>query len=184
MSHELSDKRLAFLVAQIGVEHAELTDPWMAVQRAGGKPVLVSTAPGSIQAVHRGVPTSVAFRVDKLIEEFVSGDCAALVLPGGSENAAILRGIPAAVNLVGDFVGAGKPVAAISHGSGILVSAGVLTGKLLTGWPGLETEIVQAGARWADEEVQFCPDHGWMLVTAKSSRGLPEFTRAMLTAFI
>ena len=34
MAHDLSGKRIAFLVAQEGVEEVELTEPWKAVERA------------------------------------------------------------------------------------------------------------------------------------------------------
>lgn len=184
MSHELSGKKIAFLVAPFGVEHAQLANPWRAVKLAGGKPILVSTGHGPIQAVHRGVRTSETIHVDRIIEELNIGECAALVLPGGLDNSASLRERPDAIGVVAEFVRAGKAVAAIEHGPGILVNAGVLAGKVLTSSPGMEAEIVKAGGTWMDEEVRFCPDHGWMLVTGRSSLGLSSFTKAMVTAFI
>jgi protease I len=42
MADELSGKRIAFLVANIGVEQVELTEPWQAVETAGGQPVLIA----------------------------------------------------------------------------------------------------------------------------------------------
>jgi putative intracellular protease/amidase len=39
MSSELAGKRIAFLVANVGVEQVELTSPWQAVKDAGGEPV-------------------------------------------------------------------------------------------------------------------------------------------------
>jgi protease I len=42
MSNELSGKRVAFLVANQGVEQVELTGPWQAVKDAGGQPVLLA----------------------------------------------------------------------------------------------------------------------------------------------
>jgi putative intracellular protease/amidase len=39
MSDELAGKRIAFLVANAGVEEVELTSPWQAVRDAGGEPV-------------------------------------------------------------------------------------------------------------------------------------------------
>jgi protease I len=35
-------KKIAFLVAAEGVEQVELTEPWAAVEKAGGQPVLVA----------------------------------------------------------------------------------------------------------------------------------------------
>lgn len=37
MTHELSDKRVAFLTANEGVEQVELTHPWNVVEAAGGR---------------------------------------------------------------------------------------------------------------------------------------------------
>ena len=35
MSNELAGRRIAFLVANVGVEQVELTSPWQAVREAG-----------------------------------------------------------------------------------------------------------------------------------------------------
>lgn len=58
MSPSLQGSRVAFLVAPEGAEQVELTEPWQAVQDAGGTPELISTTSGPVQAfrhlVHRG----------------------------------------------------------------------------------------------------------------------------------
>src|ERR671934_122237 len=51
MAGELNGKRIAFLATD-GVEQVELTEPWKAVEQAGGAPVLVSTKDGKIQGVN------------------------------------------------------------------------------------------------------------------------------------
>lgn len=184
MSHELDGKRIAFLVAQTGVESVELTVPWAAVRNAGGRPFLVSTGLGPIQGTNLGALTGDTFKVDNLTAQLAARDCNALVLPGGVTNAELLRDSSDAVRLVSEMVAAGRPIAAISHGVGILLEAGVLAGKVITGWDGLEQEAVLAGARWSGEDVQFCPDHGWMLVTGRTPAALPEFSTALVTGFI
>lgn len=184
MSHELDGKRVAFLVAENGVESVELTVPWAAVRSAGGRPFLVSTGLGPIQGTNLGAPTGETFKVDYLTAQLAARDCSALVLPGGLANAQLLREISDAVRLVSELVAAGRPIAAISHGGGILLEAGVLGGKVMTGWDGLEREAVVVGARWSSEDVQFSPDRGWMLITGRSSGVLPEFSAALVTGFI
>ena len=42
MSNELAGRRIAFLVANVGVEQVELTSPWQAVKDTGGEPVLLA----------------------------------------------------------------------------------------------------------------------------------------------
>lgn len=184
MSNEITGKRIVFLVPPNGVEQAQLIAAWTAVKDAGGSPVLVSTAGGPVVAAPAGVPSTETFPVDMLVQDLAASDYAALVLLGGKEGALALRRNAEAVRLVIDFVAAGKPVAAISHGVGILADAGVLAGKAVTGWPDLALEIAAAGARWTGQDVQVCPDGGWMLITGKTTLVLPEFVQAMVTAFI
>jgi putative intracellular protease/amidase len=50
MSEELQGKRIAFLVANEGVEQVELEKPWDAAKEAGGQPELIAPEPGEIQA--------------------------------------------------------------------------------------------------------------------------------------
>ena len=50
MANEFSGKKVAFLVAQEGIEQVELTAPWDAVQQGGGTPVLLAPEEGTVQA--------------------------------------------------------------------------------------------------------------------------------------
>ena len=52
MSNELAGKRIAFLVANAGVEQVELTTPWQAVKDAGGQPVLLAPEKDAVQTVN------------------------------------------------------------------------------------------------------------------------------------
>ena len=55
MSNELSGQRIAFLVANSGVEQVELTTPWQAVKDAGGEPVLLAPEKDTVQAVNNDI---------------------------------------------------------------------------------------------------------------------------------
>jgi protease I len=46
MAHELDGKTIAFLVGNEGVEQVELTEPWQAVEAAGGTPTLLAPEAG------------------------------------------------------------------------------------------------------------------------------------------
>ncbi|RAN76741.1 protease [Bacillus sp. SRB_336] len=183
MSHELDGKTIAFLAAPSGVEQIELTAPWEAVVAAGGTPVLVSTAPGELQAFHHDTEPADTFHIDKTVQEIPVERCDALVLPGGTTNPDKLRLSPEAVDFVAAIVAARKSVAAICHGPWMLVEAGVLPGKTLTSWPSLRTDVRNAGGTWIDEPVHVCPELGWSLVTSRKPDDLPAFVKAMVTAF-
>ena len=48
MAGKLNGKRIAFIAAD-GVEQVELTEPWKAVEKEGGKPELISLESGELQ---------------------------------------------------------------------------------------------------------------------------------------
>ncbi len=80
-------------------------------------------------------------------------DYDALVLPGGQINPDILRTQEDAVKLVKDFVHGNKIVAAICHGPWLLVEAGVAKDREMTSYPSIKTDLINAGAKWVDQEV-------------------------------
>jgi protease I len=167
--HRLDGRKIAFLATDM-VEQVELTEPWKAVERAGGTPELVSLEPGEIQGFDHDDKGD-RFRVDRTVEEARAADYDGLVLPGGVGNPDRLRMDENAVHFVREFFEAGKPVAAICHAPWTLVEAGVVRGRTLTSFPSLQTDIRNAGGTWIDEEVHV--DAG--LVTSRRPDDLPAF---------
>jgi protease I len=170
MSESIAGKRVAFLVANEGVEQVELTRPWEAVEEAGGEPVLIAPDSGEVQAFEH-LDKGDTFEASEAVADSAGGDYDALVLPGGVANPDQLRTVPEAVEFVRSFFEAGKPVAAICHAPWTLVEAGVLDGRTLTSWPSLATDIRNAGGNWVDEEVHV--DSG--LVTSRKPADLDAF---------
>ena len=170
MADTLQDRRIAFLVAPEGAEQVELTEPWRAVQEAGGTPELISTEAGEVQAFHH-LDKADTFPVDRTVRDADPSDYAGLVLPGGVANPDFLRTDRDAVAFVRAFFEQAKPVGAICHGAWTLVEADVLRGRTVTSWPSLRTDIVNAGATWVDEEVHV--DQG--LVSSRKPDDLPAF---------
>ena len=89
MGTELNGKKVAFLATD-GFEQIELTEPWKAVEKAGGEPELVSLETGEIQGFkhHDKADT---FPVDKAVKDADPSDYDGLVLPGGVINPDALR---------------------------------------------------------------------------------------------
>ena len=164
------DKTIAFLVAPEGVEQVELTEPWKAVEQAGGIPELVSLEEGEIQGFNH-YDKADTFTAEKAVKEVSAEDFDALLLPGGVANPDFLRTDDDAVGFVRDFATSGKPIGVICHGPWTLVEAGVLKGRTITSWPSLQTDIRNAGGTWVDEEV--VTDRG--LVTSRKPDDLPAF---------
>jgi protease I len=177
MARTLEGKRIAFLATDM-VEQVELTEPWKAVEQAGGKPELVSLKSGEIQAAQH-FDKGDTFEVDRPVEEARAGDYDGLVLPGGVANPDLLRMDENAVAFTREFFEQGKPVAAICHGPWTLVEAGVVRGRTLTSFPSLQTDIRNAGGTWVDREVVV--DHG--LVTSRNPDDLPAFNAKLVEEF-
>jgi deglycase len=170
MADKLQGKRIAFLVAPEGVEQVELTEPWKAVESEGGKPELLSTEEGEIQAFNH-LDKADTFSVDRTVAGASSSDYDTLVLPGGVANPDFLRMDEDAVAFIRGFFEQGKPVGVICHGPWTLVEADVLRGRTITSWPSLKTDIRNAGGTWVDEEVVV--DEG--LVSSRNPDDLPAF---------
>jgi deglycase len=177
VANELQGKKIAFLATDM-VEQVELTEPWKAVEKAGGQPELVSLKPGKIQGFNH-YDKADTFDVDKTVEEASASDYDGLVQPGGVGNPDTLRGDENAVNFVREFFEQGKPVAVICHGPWMLVEAGVVRGRKVTSWPTLQTDIRNAGGNWVDEEVVV--DNG--LVTSRKPDDLPAFNAKLVEEF-
>jgi protease I len=170
-------KRIAFLTASEGIEAVELTEPWDAVTGAGHTAELLSPESGEVQLFNH-LDKAETRPVDKTVADASVGDYDALVLPGGVANPDALRMDDKAVAFVKEFVASGKPVAAICHAPWTLVEAGVLSGKRLTSWPSLQTDIRNAGGDWVDEEVV----EDGNLITSRNPDDIPAFTKALLGA--
>ena len=175
---DLSGKTIAFLVATEGIEQVELTDPWSAVEQAGGTPRLLSTDSGQVQAFDH-LDKADTFPVDQVVADADPASYDGLVLPGGVANPDALRTDEDAVEFVRAFVDSGRPVAAICHAPWTLAEADVVRGRRMTSWPSLRTDLRNAGAEWVDEEVVV----DGALVTSRKPDDLPAFNEAMLQAF-
>jgi protease I len=174
MANELSGKTVAFLVATEGIEQIELTRPWEAVERAGGRPVLAAPEAGEVQAYNH-LDKADTFDTDLTTGELKVDDIDAIVLPGGVANPDQLRTDEDAVRFVREFFEAGKPAAVICHGPWTLVEADVVRGRRLTSWPSVQTDIRNAGGEWVDEEVVVCSDGPNSLVTSRKPDDLDAF---------
>ncbi len=183
MGSRLTGKRVAFLVANEGVEQVELTSPWKAVQDEGGEPILVAVEKQPVQAVNHDSDPGDTFDPDLAVGEADEATFDALVLPGGVANPDKLRLVPEAMRFVGSFARSGKPVAAICHGPWSLVEADIVRDKTLTSWPSLRTDITNAGGRWVDEPVSVCRQAGYELVTSRKPDDLHAFDAALIEAF-
>ncbi len=170
----LKGRRIAVLVAD-GFEKVELTLPKYALELAGADVEIVSLRHGRIRGVNLHEPAS-RMGVDKTVQEANPQDYDGLLIPGGLINPDLLRQSAKAREFVQAFDAAGKPIASICHGPWVLASADLLHGRVLTSWPGIRDDLVNAGATWLDQEVV----RDGNMVTSRGPQDMKAFIQAIL----
>ena len=171
MANDLQGRKVAILLAPVGTEQVEFTEPKKAVEDAGASVDVVGIQAGDAQTMNSDVNPGETFSVEKTFSEVSAEDYDALIVPGGTVGSDNLRGDPEAVNFIRSFFEQEKPVGVICHGPWTLVEADVVKGRTLTSYPTLQTDIRNAGGNWVDEEV--VTDAG--LVTSRNPDDLPAF---------
>ena len=171
---KLDGKKVAILATD-GFEQSELTGPRENLEKEGAKCFVVSPKEGKVKGwKHTDWGDEIA--VDEPLKSAKAGAYDALVLPGGQMNPDVLRGMPEVQTFIKAFADAGKPIGAICHGPWSLINAGVVKGKTLTSWPSIQTDLVNAGAKWVDKEVVV--DQG--LVTSRKPDDIPAFSAKLI----
>ena len=158
MADELDGRTAAFLVANEGIEQIELTEPWRAIEEAGGHSVLVAPQSGTLQALNY-LEMADQFEVDKTVSEADVTQHDILVLPGGVANPDALRLDPKAVSRRSSSSSQSRSPRSATR-PWTLIAADVIDGRRLTSWPSLRTDIRNAGGTWVDEELAVCAESG------------------------
>lgn len=177
MAGKLSGRRVAVVVAD-GFEQIEMTSPVERLKEEGAEVTILSPKSGKVKGWNH-TEWGDEFDVDMEIASGSAEDFDALLLPGGVMNPDKLRIDKDAVSFIREFDRSGKPIAAICHGPWPLIEAGAVSGRKMTSYPSIQSDLKNAGASWVDEEVVV--DKG--LVTSRSPRDLPAFNEKMVEEF-
>ena len=178
MANELAGRTVALLVAPEGTEDAEFSEPRRALTAAGATVHVISAKAGEVTTVNHDLEPGERYAADKAFADSSAADYDALVIPGGTVGADKLRADVDAVALIHDFFEQGKTVGAICHAPWALIEAGVVSGRTLTSYPTLQTDLKNAGATWTDAEV--VSDGG--LITSRNPDDLDAFCREAVRA--
>lgn len=172
----LKDKKIAILTEN-GFEEVELTSPKKALEEAGATVHIVSK-----QKKVKAWDTdhwSIELDVDADLNSTSPEDYNALMVPGGVMNPDKMRNDEDYVKFAQHFLETGKPLASICHGPQLLIETGMITGREMTSYPSIQTDLKNAGAIWYDKEV--VTDNG--LVTSRSPADLDAFNDKMIEEF-
>lgn len=174
MANDLTGKKVAILTEN-GFEQVELTSPKEALQAAGATVHVVSPQAEKVKAWDKD-QWGIEVPVDVPLAQADPEDYDALVIPGGVMNPDFMRKNEACVSFAQHFLEQGKPLASICHGPQLLIETGMISGREMTSYPSIKTDLKNAGANWVDKEVVV--DSG--LVTSRSPRDLEAFNKKMI----
>jgi len=149
----------------------EVWYPYLRLRGEGIETLLVGTGRKREYKSKEGYPA-----VEQLpIEKARVADFSGVVIPGGYAPD-ILRRYKEANNFVREMYKKNKLVAAICHGGWVLVSAGIVKGKKVTGFYAIKDDLVNAGGKFIDKEVVVDGN----LITSRKPFDLPAFCREIL----
>ncbi|MBA2655714.1 MAG: type 1 glutamine amidotransferase [Tatlockia sp.] len=177
MVYRLNGKRVAILVAN-GFEQIELTEPRRILDEAGAKTEIVSPETNRVKGWKSKVWGD-EFLVDVSLDEAQASHYDALLLPGGVMNPDSLRLENKALEFIRDFSKQDKPIAAICHGPWLLINAELAKGVKLTSWPSIKQDLINAGAKWVDQEAVI----DGKILTSRKPDDIPAFSEAMVKLF-
>jgi len=178
IDNPLGGRRIAVLAAD-GFEQTQLDTPATALRDAGATVTIVSLRAGRIRGMHTHQSGELV-RVDTTLAGAQAGAQAAeydgLFVPGGYISPDLLRQSAPARAFVHAFDAAGKPLALLAQAPLVLVSAGCARGRVLSAWPGIRDDVVNAGATWRNDAVV----RDAHLLSGRGSHDLPAFLPALL----
>jgi protease I len=151
-------------------EDSEYIKPVEALKKAGHEITHIGLKKGEVV---KGKKEATPVEIHLSITDTDHEDFDALLIPGG-HSPDNLRAHPEPVQLIQEFMSAGKPVFCICHGPQLLISAQAIEGRKLTGWKSIIQDIKNAGAEFVDEEVVIDDN----LITSRSPEDLPAFCKA------
>ncbi|MBI4042996.1 MAG: type 1 glutamine amidotransferase [Deltaproteobacteria bacterium] len=166
-----SGKRIILLAAQ-SYQDMELWYPYYRMKEAGHAVEIASHQKEKCVGKF-GYPAE----ADLSFEECSASLADAVIIPGGWAPDYIRRHKPA-VDFVRQMFEKGKVVAAICHAGSVLVSAGILKGKKVTGYLAIRDDLINAGAQYHDAEVIV----DGKLITSRQPEDLPPFCKEILKA--
>jgi deglycase len=151
----------------------EVWYPIYRLREAGCKVTAVGPEAGKEYPSKLGYPV----KADKAAKDVTADDFDLLVIPGGY-SPDHMRRHEAMIRLVNDMCEQQKPVAAICHGPWMLCSTQALKGKKATCFFSIKDDLINAGAKYVDEEVV----RDGNLITSRKPDDLPAFLRTLIQA--
>jgi len=168
----LKGKKVVLLAENL-YQDLELWVPYYRLKEEGAEVTVVGSGSSRTYAGKYGYP----IEVEKEAKEIDMDKYHGVVIPGGYAPD-MMRRYPEMVRIVREADQKKRVIAAICHAGWMLVSAGILKGRKVTGFFAIKDDLINAGANYVDEEVV----RDGNLVTSRKPDDLPAFCREMIEA--
>lgn len=159
----------ALIISADLFEDSELKIPYQSLRELGIDVDIASVKKGAIIGKH-GFNVYATLTLDEVDPEQYD----LLILPGG-KSPSVIRKEEKALEIARYFFDHDKLVAAICHGPQILISAGLMEGRVTTGYQSIAEELADAGAIYKDEKVVIDKN----LITSRQPSDLNAFMEAI-----
>jgi len=169
---KLKGKRIAILAEDI-YEDLELWYPLLRMKEEGAEVKVIGTGSANQYTGKHGLPVQVDLSADQVRAD----DFDAVIVPGGYAPDRMRR-YEALLRFVREAFEKGKLIASICHGPWVLISAGILKGRTATCFFAIKDDVVNAGAKYVDQEVV----RDGNLITSRMPADLPAFCREIIRA--
>jgi protease I len=179
MPDPILNERRILIIATDGFEQSELEVPLERLKEAGAEVDIASIELGDITGWEED-DWGDEVEVDLRIADANADNYDALVLPGGQINPDLLRVEPDAISLIQSFAEASKPIAAVCHAPWLLIEAGLASGRKMTGYKSIRTDLANAGAQVVDDAVVV----DGKIITSRCPDDLPAFCDAIVEALV
>lgn len=138
----------AVIITGPGFQDEEYIYPYYRLQEAG---FTVDVATNNKETVKGKY--GISAKPTKDAKELKESDYDLVILPGGHEAPDRVRQIKEVLAFVKAMHEKGKVVSTICHGPWILISAGIVKGKKITGYEGIKDDLINAGANYVEAPV-------------------------------
>lgn len=172
----LKGARLAVIAAH-GFEEVEVTYPVNYFLARGGEVHIITPdwIKDRVMAVQFLKP-SVWIPVTKTISQAKPTDYCTVLIPGGAWNPIIMRTDQQILQFVKGAHRANKLIAAVCHGPQVLISAGLVKGREVTGVGDIREDLANAGGRVVTDRPVVVDGN---LLTSRDPNDLAEFSQAI-----
>ncbi|MBF0406403.1 MAG: DJ-1/PfpI family protein [Candidatus Riflebacteria bacterium] len=172
----LKNIRIA-IVAAHGFEEIEGTYPIRHMLKRGATVDVITPdwIKDRVMAVQFLKP-SIWIPVDKQISQAKPEDYDAIIIPGGAWNPIIMRTDGAILDFIRKAFGMNKLIASVCHGPQVLINAGIVNGRNVTGVGDIRIDLKNAGGNVIEDRPVVLDRN---LLTSRDPNDMAEFSKAI-----